>query len=506
MNISVRLSRLKIINQHYQFKIIIIIDDSKKEGAVNFFYKNITGFLIIFLTAFFSTIITDTGFADSNPREILFRDADQALKAAKEMHAELYAPVSFEKGMEYYTRADKDFNKEKIPNAGEKLVKAVKYFKESINTAGKAILFFADVIKAREDALKANAIKYDAENWESAENRFRKAAVSKENGKDKPAKSYGEDAVKIFRLAELNGIKTTYLKPAWDLLEKLDDMSSRKYVPETIKASRELANTAEMLIERQRYELDESSKLAEQARYEASHAIYMAKEIKKMVDDDQTFESVMLSVELPLQKIADELGMSVQFNEGMNIPTENILQAIKQIQDVNRKYASEVSGKDTELKTMKKRLGKLSSFKARQDRIDRISASLKRKEGKAILDSDNVIIRLYGLNFAMGKSIIKPEYYTLLTKVKNIIAEFPGCKVIIEGHTDSKGGYDTNKRLSRQRAEAVKQYLRANSIISLDRIMAIGYGASKPIATNSSKDGRAMNRRIDVVIQPVQNW
>ncbi len=461
---------------------------------------------IISLTAILIMITSNRAYTGSNMRETLFRDADQALKTARGSQADLYAPKSFEKGMDSYNSADKDFNKGKIRSIADRLVESVEYFNDSTKKAENAMKFFSEIVTVRKDALNANAIKFDIDTWDKAEHKFRSAAIRLEDGKKESAKSYGEDAEKLYRLAELNGIKTKYLKPVWDLLEKIGDMRSRKYVSDTIKNATALANTAEMLIDRDRYDFDEASKMAEHARYEASHAIYLAKAIEKMHDTDKTFENVMLSVEVPLQKIADEFGMSLQFDEGLDIPTQNILEAIKKIQEENRKYASAVSGKESEIKNIKKRLGKLNSLKARQDKISRISASLSKKEGKALMEGDNVIIRLYGLNFGMGKSIIKPKYYNLLTKVKNIIAEFPGCKVIIEGHTDSTGSYDINKLLSRERAEAVKQYLRANSTFSLDRMMAIGYGASKPIATNRTKSGRAMNRRIDIVIQPAQDW
>ena len=118
-------------------------------------------------------------------------------------------------------------------------------------------------------------------------------------------------------------------------------------------------------------------------------------------------------------------------------------------------------------------------------------------------DGENVIIRLYGLTFPIGKSTIEPQYFSLLTKVQNAFSEFPDCKVIIEGHTDSQGSDIANQRLASERAEAVKQYILANTNIPSARIQAIGYGESRPIASNETQEGRAKNRRIDVVIQPV---
>ena len=76
--------------------------------------------------------------------------------------------------------------------------------------------------------------------------------------------------------------------------------------------------------------------------------------------------------------------------------------------------------------------------------------------------------------------------------------------VTIEGHTDSTGSAQMNQELSQKRAEAVKTYLVANKTLPSTRIRATGYGPSRPLAPETTPEGRAMNRRIDVLITPSQ--
>ncbi|MBA4366467.1 MAG: hypothetical protein C0403_02390, partial [Desulfobacterium sp.] len=140
-----------------------------------------------------------------------------------------------------------------------------------------------------------------------------------------------------------------------------------------------------------------------------------------------------------------------------------------------------------------------------KEKINRISASFSTDEGKALLDGNNVLIRLYGLNFPSGKSDIKPQFFGLLSKLKNAFSEFSDCLITIEGHTDSIGSDSINQKLSEDRAEAIRQYIIANSNISWDRIKATGYGETRPVASNETPEGQAKNRRIDVVIQPILN-
>jgi len=95
-----------------------------------------------------------------------------------------------------------------------------------------------------------------------------------------------------------------------------------------------------------------------------------------------------------------------------------------------------------------------------------------------------------------------PSNYTLLSKIQRAIRTFGQPNVVIEGHTDSIGSDELNERLSERRADAVREYLVANGTIPYGRISAIGYGSHQPLASNKTAEGRAINRRIDVLIMP----
>lgn len=141
----------------------------------------------------------------------------------------------------------------------------------------------------------------------------------------------------------------------------------------------------------------------------------------------------------------------------------------------------------------------------RAKKLQSIQTVLKPKEGKVLIDGNNVIVRIYGLTFASGKSAIEPKFFILLSKVKTIIEAYEGCTLVVQGHTDDVGNEKNNLKLSKDRAESVRQYFLANSSITDDRTKSVGFGSSKPVAKNSTKEGRALNRRIDVVITPATN-
>jgi outer membrane protein OmpA-like peptidoglycan-associated protein len=76
--------------------------------------------------------------------------------------------------------------------------------------------------------------------------------------------------------------------------------------------------------------------------------------------------------------------------------------------------------------------------------------------------------------------------------------------VVIEGHTDSTGSENLNRKLSQKRAESVRQYFIHNGVLPAGKMTSQGYGSSRPLASNATARGRAVNRRIDVVIKPAQ--
>src|SRR6266850_1927714 len=104
---------------------------------------------------------------------------------------------------------------------------------------------------------------------------------------------------------------------------------------------------------------------------------------------------------------------------------------------------------------------------------------------------------LRGVTFETGRSALKPDSYTILDIVAASLVANRDIKIEIGGHTDNTGASTTNLRLSQARADAVRAYL-ASKGVSPDRMAAKGYGASQPVAPNTTAAGRAQNRRVEL--------
>jgi outer membrane protein OmpA-like peptidoglycan-associated protein len=115
-----------------------------------------------------------------------------------------------------------------------------------------------------------------------------------------------------------------------------------------------------------------------------------------------------------------------------------------------------------------------------------------------------VITMLGGVLFASGKDTLLPAAQDKLGQVAEALKTQGDHKILVEGHTDSQGSDTFNQLLSERRAQAVTTFLVSRGI-SASQIRGEGVGESRPVADNASPEGRANNRRVEIVIQPVEN-
>ncbi|HET8704921.1 MAG TPA: OmpA family protein [Pseudomonadales bacterium] len=125
------------------------------------------------------------------------------------------------------------------------------------------------------------------------------------------------------------------------------------------------------------------------------------------------------------------------------------------------------------------------------------------EKGCNIILKEKVSVNL-DIKFDTGKAVIKPAYEGQVQKVADFLRKYPDTKATIEGHTDNKGTAKLNKKLSQERADAVKNDLINNFHVDPARLTAVGYGFDKPVADNKTEAGRAANRRTVAVISATE--
>ena len=106
-------------------------------------------------------------------------------------------------------------------------------------------------------------------------------------------------------------------------------------------------------------------------------------------------------------------------------------------------------------------------------------------------------VAVYGILFDTGKATLQPSSEAILSEIVKLMQDNADLKLRVEGHTDNVGGAAANQALSQKRAETVKNWLVSHGIAA-DRLVAKGFGDTKPVADNSTDEGKSKNRRVEL--------
>lgn len=110
-------------------------------------------------------------------------------------------------------------------------------------------------------------------------------------------------------------------------------------------------------------------------------------------------------------------------------------------------------------------------------------------------------VAVYGIYFDTGKSTLKPESQPTLEEIGKLLKTNPGMKLYVVGHTDNTGVFDANMKLSMDRATSVVNALVTQHSVNASSLKACGNGPTSPVASNDNEEGRALNRRVELVKQ-----
>jgi OOP family OmpA-OmpF porin len=462
------------------------------------------------VTCLVALVSASASFAQqAEVRQELFGAADRAMQEANEAGANVLAPDSYQDASDRYRRAEQNLSRGRsLQDIRTDLAEAVRLFQQAIDRAQIARVSITAAVQAREDAVSAEAQKYSPQLWSDAEETFRDAASRLESGNLNRARNAADDAEREYRAAELDAIETNYLAAARKLIEDAKDQRVDRYAPKTLARAQSLLAQAESELRQNRYDTDYPRSLARQARYEAELSIYLAGKVKAVSDREVTVEDLLIEAQEPISRVAGNLDLVAEFDQGYDAPTQAIIGRIGELlasDQTRREVEEQLAVLETEMTQLETELGQESEQRKLQEQIQRrfqqVAAVFTKEEAQVLRQGDNVIVRL-ALNFDSGSSVIRPEYFTLLRKIQTAIDVFPDSRVEVQGHTDSFGADDLNLELSEDRAEAVRRYLLANMTLGETAIEAVGFGETSPLANNETAEGRARNRRIDLLIEP----
>jgi outer membrane protein OmpA-like peptidoglycan-associated protein len=132
--------------------------------------------------------------------------------------------------------------------------------------------------------------------------------------------------------------------------------------------------------------------------------------------------------------------------------------------------------------------------RARADLTERLNRALPTRQTER-----GIVAEIAGVQFAIGAATLNPDAREALARFAGIVGVYPSLRFRVEGHTDSTGSYETNQALSMARALAVRDYLVGQGVDTAV-IEVAGLGPDQPIADNETREGRARNRRVEIIL------
>ncbi|MET0659387.1 MAG: OmpA family protein [Steroidobacteraceae bacterium] len=434
------------------------------------------------------------------------------------------APNAFKEASDALEAAQQDLQKgRKSERIRERANAGLASIRTATQVAARSRETFASMVRTRTDALAAKPAQYAAESWAKADERFRDAMSRSERGDANGAQRRAAESEVLMREAELEAIKNRVLGQARTLIAQAHAAKVEEVAPQTLANAERLVGQADHEISRNRYDLAVPDSLTKEAEYEARHSLYLAQLIrdvlKKEKDGQHGLENMLLAYEGPLQKIAVEVNTTARFDSNAQNAMQAILEGVQQRTQEYTRARQDLEDRNTEVTELKAqmqrledRLGGVSEERmALQRRVSEqetlranaaaIETSFSPNEARVYRQGDDVVISLTGINFGVGRSAIAAASESLLKKVQEAITRFPNASIVVEGHTDANGSDSQNLLLSQDRADAVKDYLVRNAGVNVERISSIGYGEARPVASNETSEGRARNRRIDLIIR-----
>jgi len=510
-------------------------------------------FLIMFLLIFIGTSPLSAIELEK------YAELQTVMDSAKVLETEIYAPITWKKALKKFEQARKAVNEHKKQKTIDKYVNETREYVEiAIKACGVTKLSLQEYLEPRQKCIDAKAPSLVPLLYNKAELQFVKATKKVEAGNVKSGLKEAKKSTALFDTAELEAIRIDILGTADKLIEKAVADDAAKFALSTLDKARTSRDKANAIITGDRYNSDDAVNEAARAEYEARHASNIGLSVRSLKRNDQAWEKLMLVYEIQMNRVGNSIGLeTLPFDNGPLAAADELIAYITELHTENDKLKNQMVdlagnvndqlvhilsrfGKSTEnkdpfalVKAVDQQVSimidennelssrvksseaanaelaeqhdeisvELTKRTNKEEKFRKAKKTLNPSEGEVLFNSSNdIVLRLSGLSFDVGKSDIKDEHIPLLEKVKSVIEMFPQSQLMVEGHTDAQGDPSNNLLLSEKRAFAVMQYLRQSLLISVDRVSSMGYGADKPVASNQTSEGRTKNRRIDVII------
>lgn len=464
-------------------------------------------FSVLFLTGIAMFFIS---CASKPSKQIVYEPTANAVDEIRNLQTEMdraeaeqiavFAPRSYPQAYKAWVKA-KALQERGEPNSRvlEELGRARTYFEQARSVASRSLKALPEVADSRENALIAGAKLYHRPELDRADAKL--TDLTEDFERNRTVKIRFREKVDLqqrYLDLELKGIKTTRLGDAWSALAQAKRMGAENYAPRSLASAQGKIKNAELVIETDRHN-DALVTAASMDALNEARRLLKVTEISKRSGGRKGNESLALEVVQRDERLA-QMNQQMAATEAQRREQEAEYQ--RRLQEAQRSTASAEQSAQAAASRAAAQQQMEAMYKEAQ-------AQFTSEEADVYRQGDNLILRLKSIQFPSGRTEVPSASFRTLNKVSEVINDLQAGSVIVEGHTDSTGKPETNKRISEQRAQAVAQYLESDSQRSgtataaeAPMIESKGLGSEFPIVSNRTKEGRAQNRRVDIIIIP----
>ncbi len=398
---------------------------------------------------------------------------DTDMKTAMDNQVNVLSPSNFKQAQESLSDAKHSLDKQR--DAKEILHDVAEgraYLNWSFDFAKLAHQNIEEVIVARQLAIEAEAPKVQEKEFQQADQRLMDITRDIEKNKLKKAIEKRSALQISYMELELESIKQVRLGEARDIVVQATNEGAKTFAPQSLAIAEKSIQDTDAFITANRHAKSEISTLAAETLSKSNHLLKITRDSK--AGKKTSSEEIALQLESGQKAVASKQDQLTK----------------TQVQLDNKKWQLENGEKDSQ------------ALKTSHRIFEEARLEFSKSEAEVYKQGNTLMIRLRGLEFPVAQAVIKGSNFPLLAKVQKVIKSFGKSTVTVEGHTDSNGGATLNQKLSSDRAEAVSEYLSSNNSGETLNIKSVGYGFQKPLATNKTANGRAQNRRVDILIEP----
>jgi OOP family OmpA-OmpF porin len=415
---------------------------------------------------------------------------DQNLAQAKKNEVDVFAPEGFIEARDRLTESIGFARKGDEGQAERKAKRGLKILKKAETDAENAKQFMWEVNGSRERARKSGAPELFKKEDENVEKKLREACVLFERGKINEAKDRRPALLDTYRKLEIRALKEGTLGLAKAAFEQAKYIDADDYAPKTFQLARKELNLAISTLKMDPTKTDKANEHAKIASALAKKACEIADLARIFERREYSHEDILVWYWQQLTEINEPFENELNFEQPNRMVIRSLHDKISSLME--SQHIAQNIRKGYEEKEHRDRIAK--------QRFDHVQSLFNSKEAEVYRKGDNVLISARGFYFPSGGAEILTQNFELLNKIIGAIRQFPGSRLEISGHTDAIGDEETNLPLSRKRAENIAKFLVGVGNIEPDNIITRGYGESRPVASNETAEGRAKNRRIELMI------